>query len=231
MKKILPLLFLFLSATVFSQDKKDDYARFNEQFLAGVREWIMQNPRQAINHFEQCLQLNDTVAAVYYYLAAAYFKTGETELAQENIDKAMQLAPRNKWFRYLQIKIKNGRKEKDISVTIRPAKGKILSEKEVMQSLHDARQKLDTDRWYDLAKQTAEKYPFYPRVQLEAARAAFDKGNWKEAENFLLNGMDFATNNKALLKKYYRLLADVYQKTGNTAGARQYERLLKELSR
>jgi len=229
-KRLFVVLMFFYTAGVFAQkaNQKSAYEQFNHHFLAGVREWILQNPEAAVTHFEQCLQLTDTVAAVHYYLAAAYNRLNEPDLAQQSVEQALRLDPGNKWYKELEKKISRASATQET----RPAQSqkKMLTEKEVLQSLNDARRRLQGDAWYAFVKETAEKYPYYPQVQWQAAHAAYELGKWDDAEMFLLNGMDFALENKDLLKKYYTLLRDVYRRQGNTREAQRYEKLLKELS-
>ena len=230
MQKIIAIiLFGGISWGMFAQKgQRDGYEELNAHFLDGVREWILHNPRQAIRHFEQCLQLTDTVSAVYYYLAAAYYQQGDAEQASFYVQKALQVNPRNKWYKELEKKIRASAGVSTGKTTPRKST-KLPGEKDVLQRLREARNGLSEEAWREYITRTAEKYPFYPRVQWLAAKAAYEAGKWDDAENFLLNGMDFALNNPSLLKKFYALLREVYLKKGNTGEAKRYEKLLKEL--
>ena len=234
MKNFFLLIIVLISFIVFSQEEnKNEYANFNTHFLAGVRELLMQNPQGAILHFEQCLQLTDTVSAVNYYLARLYLQEEETELAQKYIMKALQLDPHNKWYKQFHRQIRNRQK-----ILIREEKKrqnkketKILSEKDVLHALNEKSLNAKDEAYYLMIKATAEKYPYYPRVQLFAAQTAFLLNKWDDAEKFLLIGLDFAITDTDLLKKYYDLLRHVYHKKANPTKARQYEKLLKDLDK
>ncbi len=200
-----------------SAQSETDYEKFNEYFFTGLNNYITGNPKEAIEAFKNCLKINDSSAVIYYYLTKSYYKARQNDKAGYYLDMALKLDPGNPHFKKLKSEIKS-------SVVVKyevkkETKNKISNENDALKIL-----KQEND--YQKIKTLALKYPFYPTLQWEAAQKAFQQAHYKDAETFLLNGMDFALSKKNLIKKYYRLLMEIYQKTGNEEKASKYRRLL-----
>jgi Tfp pilus assembly protein PilF len=230
MRLFLTILFsLLLSLKGFSQqdDEYDKYVKFNESFFKGLEARIKHNPEKAVKHFDACLQINDSVPAVHYYMALAFKESGQTEQAAYHIEQAVRLDPENKWYKKLKIELNNlpvvKYEVKEETET------KFKSGKEIMKEVEKLKSGGNPASYYRQLKQLAEQYPFYPQLQYEAARAAFSTGKYKDAETFLLNGMDFALADKKLLRKYYAMLIQVYKALGNEKSASKYSGLLKKM--
>ncbi len=230
MKHFFSLLFaLFFLIVSAQKNDKDDYAKFNEFYFKGLQEWIKDNPEQAIKYFNRCLELNDTVAAVHYYLAAAYQKTGNPGQAVYHIERALATNPQNKWFRRLKNQLQSSPVEKKEKPPVTRSENAIKSESDVLRDIKQKKFNLSAGEYYNYLVKSAEKFPFYARVQYETARAALALNKPDEAENYLINGMDFALTDKNLLKKYYQLLIEIYQRKNEKEKVRKYQNLLKTL--
>jgi Tfp pilus assembly protein PilF len=216
MKKFFLLSVLFWVSVSLAQSQ-NPYERFNQAYFSGLKHWIFRDIDAAERDFQNCISYNDSVSAVYYFLAMIYREKKEFSVASGFIEKALKLSPGNKWYKKLQTEIQqqlNGKpreKHENVSVspqTIRPAK--------------------PSGQWtYEQARRLAEKYPFDPEVLYRAARLAFEKEKYKEAALFLENGMDFAATRPDLLRKYYVLAVEVYKKLKRPDLEQKYRRLLK----
>ncbi len=224
--------FLFFAVSIsFGQQPEQAYEKFNEAYFKGLQAWIKRHPEKAVKYFEKCISIKDSVPAVYYYLADAYQEMKQTEAARAYIETAVRLRPGNKWFKKLENEIKNAPvvqfdvKKNDSGTDIPVAR----TEDELLRDLAKHRNTMDAQQYFRKISRLAQRYPFYAKLQYEAARTAFDLRKYDEAENYLINGMDFALARKDLLKKYYRLLVEIYRITGKEKEAKKYSELLKKL--
>jgi len=220
MRSSLFLAALFLVANFLrpqsgKQPDFSSYEKFNRNFFEGVRLYITGQHDQAILRFENCLQITDTVAAVSYYLAAAYAESGQTGLAVRHIDHALQLQPNNKWFHKLKIRIVSRKKSPPHS-SQKGTSASLRSEQDVLSRIHTLRRHSTPEDAWPAIRQLALSFPYFPRVQLAAAQVAVELQKFDQAEQFLKNGMDFARPFPELYRKYIMLLKEIYLKTGQT---------------
>ena len=218
MKKFLFILKVFLSIYTFVYAQTaTDYEKCNQYFFSGLNRYITGNAQEAVEAFKNCLKINDSSAVIYFYLAKSYLKAHQNDKAEYYLNIALKLNPDNSHFRKLKNDLKQSTEVKYEVKT--ETKTKISSEKNALKIL-------EQENELEKIKSLALKYPFYPTLQFKAAQKAFRKGHYKDAETFLLNGMDFAMTKKELLKKYYRLLLEIYEKTGDKEKADKYRRLI-----
>ncbi len=114
---ILAFGFIFLIGCTSSKDanlssgktkshKKDssklseyDQTNFSFLFFNANKERILGNYQLAANLFTQCIQISPKEPAPYYELARLFDNSDENKLALEYAEKAINLSPKNYWYR------------------------------------------------------------------------------------------------------------------------------------
>ena len=84
------------SALPTSKEARDQYALGNWYLEPVQRQYSL-----AINAYKRALEFDPDCAAVYHSLGFAYYKEGEFDLAQEALQKAIELNPQNANYHYV----------------------------------------------------------------------------------------------------------------------------------
>lgn len=113
-KRILLLILCFISTETFGQWKsfypeknkkqtkkeafeKDDIL-FNTHLFAALKAKSLEDYDQALKGFEKCIKLNKNIATPYYESSLINKGLGNYNLAAEQIKKAIDLEPENRWY-------------------------------------------------------------------------------------------------------------------------------------
>ncbi len=208
------------------QDKESPYEKFNRHFFSGVYHYIRAEHDRAAEHLNQAARLNDSVAAVYYYLALTQKALHHDDQARAYLDKACRLDPaRQDLFRKAFAgagQPASSQKEADKKPSPMPAAGGGLE-----KFLAGYKQMDDAQVW-EQGRQLIALYPFHVELIWITARAGYRTGHAPEAAALLENGMDFARTSPEWYRRYLQLLIDIYQQTGQTDKADRYRQLLKK---
>lgn len=90
---------------------------------------------------------------------------------------------------------------------------------------------LITSKEYDdllsLSSETLEKYPAHPEVYYAMGTALNGLKKYKEAEEYLLMGLDYIIDDTGLQNNIYRQLVLAYKALGNTTKEKEYEKRIK----
>ncbi|NPA43571.1 MAG: hypothetical protein GXO27_06065 [Chlorobi bacterium] len=225
-------LAVWMSMGVAAQHEgADTLSRFHRAYFDGIRLLVTGDPRAAADRLEASLDLVDTVAAVYYYLAVAYRDSDRPALALDMIDKALAWDEENKWYHKLKIELLRGRPSTEKKFDARTRRNGFAAEAAVVDSARHLIRTLPPEQAWERVAALAMQYPFYPGVLYEAARAAFELGKYDETIRILEGGTDFVADRPELARAYYRLLADAYRRKGNEARARMYEEKWRKLEK
>ena len=97
-----------------------DNRKFQAAWFNGLKAKTLGNYGRAMGYFERCLQLNKEADAVYYEVAKLNEFQQNYVVALENIEKAYQLSPTNRWYRDYLAKMydKNTHYEKAIEIYV-----------------------------------------------------------------------------------------------------------------
>lgn len=126
MKHSLSFVFLlialsFVSVADAKQKKKKKEVRTEREilqetdlYLEAARSKILGDYTRALSLFQEVITLNENNAAAHYELASLYLGTNQKEKAELTAESAMNLDPKNKWYRalYVEILASNGKYEK-----------------------------------------------------------------------------------------------------------------------
>lgn len=222
------IIFLILSAfRLGAQNPVGKQEKFNRLFIEGVKEYILQNYQRSLDLFTETLNYTDTVPAVYFYLALNHAFLGDRTAAEINIRKAIRMQPENRIFK----KTADTLFKTPAAVTPRKiaAKNRPSGTSEANGFLSRINELSPAER-YNRGRALSEKYPFDARLIYETAHAAFQLKKYDEAYRLLLNGMDFASVDVNLLKKYYLLLSRIAKAQGKYDKAEQWKQKAEHLS-
>ncbi|MCC7332706.1 MAG: tetratricopeptide repeat protein [Flavobacteriales bacterium] len=80
---------------------EQDKMKFDFLFFNANKEKMIGNNQLATNLFQQCIELNPTVAAPYYELANLFENNNQNKEAEGYVKKAVDIDGKNYWYRYL----------------------------------------------------------------------------------------------------------------------------------
>ncbi len=237
-----------------SQDKKtlDDY------FYDAMTERLKENYQQSNDLFEKCLSIDPDNDVFYFKIAQNYFELKDYENSLLYLEKAQQLNPDNKWYQvlFIEIKIKQHTDSKTLYKLISDfepkAKNKYLiknlrwqvmmmrfneqskSREKVKQEDQTAElKKLWQLKQYDKLLKACEKAleetPDNPKVYLYKAKAYTALKQYDFALEYLDLGIDFAIDDKSLLKAFYLQYIDIYTALKQKKKVEKYRQKLQKL--
>jgi len=99
---IILLIFIVLSCgktKEITQSNSQERSRYIEMFHEGVRYKQKKQYHNAIHVFEACTKLNQSDDATLYLLSEVYLKTGQKERSIDALQKAINLDPKNQWYK------------------------------------------------------------------------------------------------------------------------------------
>ncbi len=199
-------------------DSTYNYAITNT-FLKAKRQLYQGNRPAAIRGFVACTKQNPKHDASYYELARIY-EYANTELAIEEIKKAINIAPENKWYREFLIRIyqqqkayKNAIVEMKILIKQYPNKKEYyyqwanlcINDKDYKQALEAYNKLLDT-------------FGYEEGVLQQIKQIYLKEGKFEKAIVILKKLIQHQPDNK----DYYGMVAEIYSSLGKPAKAMEY---------
>ncbi len=233
--------------------KEKDKVSFDEHFFDAVNARIKGNFQLSNEYFFTCSNLQPESDVVLFKIAQNYYDLKKYDLAEEFILKAQKINPRNKWYQVtaIRIKIQEGKEAKEVMKQIekfRPqAKNKYLiaslyrelfrrdqankskkytEKKPENKNTTDLKNLWKAGKYKEVIKQgekRLEKQADDPVTYFYMAKAFYSLDQPQKALEYLDLGIDFVIDNKKLLKEYYELYAQIYQKKGNLKKYRFYK--------
>ena len=233
MKRHVLLLILLASFQLLTAQRGETpFEKFNRLYLDGVYHYITAEYERSEAELTQCLRMNDTVGSVYYYLALNRLAQGQNDAARRFLDSACQRQPGlaerfRKDFRYVSRRLHQSPVPKVTAVS--PTGQKVQSGGNALPGREDFIRnaaKMPANRRWQTGRRLVERFPFDARLIFITARAGTETGHWNEAAALLENGMDFASVNRQLYRKYLTLLVRIYEHLGRKDKAGHYRKLL-----
>ncbi len=208
-KKFLIFSFLFgIFPFVSGAQNHKNLQKFNSNFFRGVNNYIIHNYSKSIKNLTDALIYNDSVAAVYYYLALNYHEKNMPEQKYTHIKKAIALQPGEPVFRQILEKWEKEEKNLQNNTPLNPSEQNTHSETE-KSLVYSLIQQQKFDEAYQSGKKLLEKYPYDVSLIYYTALAAYQLKKWDEARSLLENGMDFALTDKEMYGKFRELLRKI----------------------
>jgi len=195
-------------------------------YLLGNMNFLRKNYDKAIAYFEKCLTLNAESASSRNALAAIYTIKEDVAKADENIQAALRINPRltNVQYNYAQVLEKRGK--------TREAETAYLQELENSPKHFQAMYNLsrlyrlegNEDREMEYLKKCMEAEPAFPLSYFYLARIYLNRGqNYEEAVSLVKKGLDLKPGPAELPLGYF-LLADLYNRLGDSRQSEEYVR-------
>ncbi len=259
MKKIFIYIFLLSINFVTAQSKLSEKERltFESNFFDGMNERLKENYDKSNVFLEQCLSIDDKNDVVLFKIAQNYLDNHKPQEALIYINKAKESNAKNKWYQktFIEIKIALDTGQKEIVKLINKYK-KTAKNPYVINSLfrkmyYQNRPKVTyttskpkTIKKDDLAnlissgnykktiaegEKILETNPDNAKAYYYIALAKTKQNKQKQAIEYLEMGIDFALDQKGLLKKYYQLYIDIYSAKNKPKKVKKYQQKLNKL--
>jgi len=202
-------------------------------FLLGNIKFFEQKYDEAINYYQECLNLNPDSASALNALGAVSTLRGELEKAETYLQRALQINPEltNANYNLAQVYELKGMTEKAIEAY----------RQELVHTPRHFKASFNLARLYRLLGETQEEErllrvclqtdPTFPLTYFYLARILLNQGKeLATAISLVQKGIELKPEPKDLALGYF-LLADLYNRLGNNSLSQQYARKGQELSR
>lgn len=230
------MVLLFMAGVTFAQKSKETpYEKFNRLYVDGVYHYLTGEYEISENELHQCLQINDSIGAVYYYLALNRLAGDDKQTAGEFLETACRKQPamagkfRKAYAAEMQRMAGEQRMRERASTRVEQPGKKHPDNLPDKDTFMKDVSRMTPEQIWEKGSKLVERFPFDTRLILVTARAGIKSGHWNESAAMLENGIDFASTDKDLYRQYLTLLINIYQHTGNGAKAQHYRKLLEKL--
>jgi arylsulfatase A-like enzyme/Tfp pilus assembly protein PilF len=193
-------------------------------FLLGNLKYIQKKYDEALQYLEKCLTLNSESAASHNMMTAIYVTQGDLVRARQHIEQALQLNPRvsNAYFNQAQIYEKEGKVREAVDSYLKELQNSPKHFKATYNLTHLYRATGETEKEYEYLKKCLEIEPRFPLTYFYLARIYLNRGErYQEAIDFVKKGIELKPD-KAELPLGYFLLADLYNRVGDSARSQEY---------
>ena len=201
-------------------------------FILGGMKVIQENFDEAIKYYKQCLSLNPSSASSHNALGTIYLNREDLSNAEKHIDSALEINPKlgNANYNLAQLLEKKGNMpgameayQKELEYTPKHFKASFN-----LSRLHRLAGREEEEFKY--LQKTIEINPHFPLSYFYLARIYLNRGeNFEEAVSLVKKGIDLKPEQKDLPLGYF-LLADLYNRLGNSALSLEYAKKGKELA-
>jgi tetratricopeptide (TPR) repeat protein len=199
---------------------EDKRIEFEFLYIEGLKYKMLGNLDNAIQYFNNCLEINPKSAAVLYELANIHTIKGDVTSAKALLEKAIQINPENKWYKLLLAQIYQGNKQYIEASKIYSEL--IKSDPDNIDYYYLNALLLTSGEKYDEAikayKQIEEKMGFNEQVSLARQQLYRTSGKNKEAYAEIERLIKFNPS----VPEYYGVMADMYKEDGNKEKALEY---------
>ena len=199
---------------------EDKRIEFEFLYIEGLKHKMLGNLDNAIQYFNNCLEVNPKSAAVLYELANIHTIKGDVTSAKALLEKAIQINPDNKWYKLLLAQIYQGNKQYLEASKIYSEL--IKSDPDNIDFYYLNALLLTSGEKYDEAikayKQIEEKIGFSEQVSLARQQLYRSTGKNKEA----YAEIERLIKMNPSVPEYYGVMADMYKEDGNKEKALEY---------
>jgi len=193
---------------------------FEFLYIEGLKHKMLGNLDNAIQYFNNCLEISPKSAAVLYELANIHTIKGDLTSAKALLEKAILINSENKWYKLLLAQIYQGNKQYVEASKIYSEL--IKSDPENIDLYYMNALLLTSGEKYDEAikayKQIEEKIGFNEQVSLARQQLYRSTGKNKEAYAEIERLIKFNPS----VPEYYGVMADMYKEDGNKEKALEY---------
>jgi arylsulfatase A-like enzyme/predicted Zn-dependent protease len=202
-------------------------------FILGNINYFQKEYEEALKNYEKCLELNPSSASAYNGIGGIYVIQGNLDEAENYLEKAKDLNPQ---LRNLHYNLAQLYEEKD---DLQQAIKEYQAELENIP--HNFRACFNLSRIYRILGQTEDEQKYLEKTKeinpnfslsyFYLARIYLNQGkNYDEAISLAKKGIELKPEEKDLPLGYF-LLADLYNRIGDSAKSSEYARKGKELVR
>ena len=195
-------------------------------YLLGNMNYRRKNYDKAIGYFEQCLAEYAQSASAHNGLAAIYIMRDDLGKAEEHLNAALAINPRLQSLRYnmAQLLEKKNLFPEAADYYLQEIQDSPKSYKALYNLSRVYRQMGREDEELETLKKTIEANPEFPIAYFYLARIHIRRGtNFEEAIALAKKGIDLKPGPADLPLGYF-ILADLYNRTGDTAQSEEYAR-------
>lgn len=193
---------------------------FEYYFIEGLKQTMIGNSDDAIQYFNNCLEINPTSAAALYELAKIHTIKGDFTSAKPLLEKAIEINPDNKWYNLLLAQIYQNNKQYSEASKIYTSL--IQSNPDNLDFYYLKAINLASAEKYEEAikayQQLEEKFGFNDQIYI--ARQQLFRAAGKNKEAYL--EIEKLIKSDPKVPEYYGIMADMYKLDGNQEKALEY---------
>ncbi len=205
--------------------KEFDEASYNYHYVEGVRLKLMGNLGEALNNFEQAIDINPRSDASYYQMAQIVLNNGDIAAGKKYVRKACEIDPDNYWYNMILAGIYY--QQKNIDSTIICYENAIKSHPEkvdlqiALANLYIENRNFEKSR--SLLNKLDEKYGVNENTTVLLVRSLMTEKKYKEALSKTMELIEQDQDNIV----YNGLLAEIYRGQGENEKALEvYNKLI-----
>jgi len=203
--------------------QKEEHSSYavSDVFLKAKRDIYQGNQMAAIEGFNKCLKMNPQHDASYFELARIY-EFQNQELAIRYAQKAAAIAPQNRWYKELEMRVYQQQKKYDLAIKVIKALIQLEpTRKEYYYQL--ANYQINSDDYHaalETYQDIIDKFGYEEGVLNQQKQIYLKQKNFKKAITILEELIEHHPNNK----EYYGMIAEIYLNTGDADQAMEYYR-------
>jgi arylsulfatase A-like enzyme/predicted Zn-dependent protease len=200
-------------------------------FILGNINYFQKEYEEALKNYKKCLELNPSSASAYNGIGGIYVIQGNLDEAENSLEKAADLNPQLRNLHYNLAQLYEERS--DLQQAIKEY------QEELENIPHNFRASFNLSRIYRILGQTEDELeylkktriinPNFPLSYFYLARIYLNRGeNYDEAISLAKRGIELKPEEKDLPLGFF-LLADLYNRIGDSVKSSEYARKGKEL--
>jgi tetratricopeptide (TPR) repeat protein len=211
--------------SIAKSEKKDSVSEekrieFEFLYIEGLKQKMIGNSDNAVQYFNNCLDIDPNSAAVLYELANIHTQKGDFSSAKALLEKAIKINDENKWYKLLLAQIYQNNKQYIEASSI--YRDLMKSDPDNLDYYYLNALLLTSGEKYDEAikayQQIEQKIGFNEQVSLARQQLYRVSGKNKEAYEEIEKLIKFNPS----VPEYYGVMADMYKEDGNMAKALEY---------